>query len=115
MSEPKTAMSPEMENLKTKLKATWTAGDFGQIAHSYESGSTEFIERLGLKAGEKVLDVACGTGNTALPAARAGAIVTGVDIAHNLLEQAHQRAILESLNCQLTFAFDFAMIFTWCK
>jgi ubiquinone/menaquinone biosynthesis C-methylase UbiE len=100
MSETKTAMSPEMANLKTKLKATWTAGDFGQIAQSYKAGSAEFIERLSLKAGEKVLDVACGTGNTAIPAARTGALVTGVDIAPNLLEQARQRAILESVNCQ---------------
>jgi SAM-dependent methyltransferase len=100
MSEPKTALSPDMEALKTKLKATWVAGDFGQIAQAYAQGAAEFIERLDLKPGEKVLDVACGTGNTALPAARAGTIVTGVDIAPNLLEQARQRAILESLNCE---------------
>jgi ubiquinone/menaquinone biosynthesis C-methylase UbiE len=48
----------------------------------------------------KVLDVACGTGNTALPAARKGATVTGVDIASNLLEQARSRAAKESLTVQ---------------
>jgi 2-polyprenyl-3-methyl-5-hydroxy-6-metoxy-1,4-benzoquinol methylase len=98
MSEPKTAMSPEMETLKTKLKATWTAGDFGQIARAYTDGAAEFVARLKLRAGEKVLDVACGTGNLALPAARAGAIVTGVDIAPNLIEQARKNAEAENLN-----------------
>lgn len=100
MSEPKTAISPEMEALKTKLKATWSAGDFGQIARSYEPGAAEFIARLGVQAGEKVLDVACGTGNTAIPAARAGAVVTGVDIAPNLIEYARERAKWEGVNCQ---------------
>lgn len=100
MNEPKMAMSPEMETLKTKLKATWTAGDFGQIAQSYAEGAAEFIKRLNLQQGEKVLDVACGTGNLAIPAAKAGAIVTGVDIAPNLVEQARKRAAAENLNCQ---------------
>lgn len=100
MSEPKKAMTPEMETLKTKLKATWIAGDFGQIAQAYPEGAAEFIERLDLQVGEKVLDVACGTGNLAIPAARAGAIVTGVDIAPNLVEQARKRAQIEGVNCQ---------------
>ena len=63
MSEPETAISPEMEALKTKLKATWTAGDFGQIPNGAIASAAEFIERLNLQAGEKVLDVACGAGN----------------------------------------------------
>ena len=48
MSEPETAITPEMETLKTKLKATWMAGDFGQIAKSYAPGAAEFIGRLDL-------------------------------------------------------------------
>lgn len=100
MSETKTAMSPEMEALKERLKGTWSAGDFGQIARSYEPGAAEFIARLGVQAGEKVLDVACGTGNTAIPAARAGAVVTGVDIAPNLIEYARERAKSEGVNCR---------------
>jgi SAM-dependent methyltransferase len=100
MSEPKSAMSPEMEALKPKLKATWTAGDFGQIARAYETGAAEFIARLGLRPGEKVLDVACGTGSTAIPAARAGALVTGVDIAPNLLEQARAAAAEAGVECR---------------
>jgi ubiquinone/menaquinone biosynthesis C-methylase UbiE len=100
MSEPKTAMTPELEILKAKLKATWMAGDFGQIAKAYSPGAAEFIERLDLQSGEKVLDVACGAGNSAIPAARAGAIVTGVDLAPNLVEQARENAKVSGLNCQ---------------
>ena len=92
--------SSEMAALKTKLRATWTAGDFGQIARFYTSEAEGFINRLKLKPGMKVLDVACGTGNTALPAARVGADVTGVDIALNLVEQARENAKREGLNAK---------------
>ena len=75
-----------------RTRATWTAGDFGRIATSYARGAGEFIARLRLKPGEHVLDVACGTGNLALPAARSGALVTGIDIAPNLIDQARALA-----------------------
>ena len=100
MSEAKTAMTPEMEALKAKLKETWSAGDFGQIALFGVSEAAEFINRLDLQPGEKVLDVACGTGNLAIPAAKSGALVTGVDIAPNLVEQARKRAEAEGVDCQ---------------
>ena len=90
--------SSEIAALKTKLRATWIAGDFGQIAKYYTGDAEEFINRLNLKPGMKVLDVACGTGNLALPAARAGAEVTGVDIAPNLVEQARENAKREGLD-----------------
>src|SRR5215218_1426015 len=90
----------ELSALKTRLRATWIAGDSGQIAKSYVAGAEKFIEGLNLKPGMRVLDVACGTGNLALPAARAGAIVTGVDIAPNLVEQARENAKLQGLNIQ---------------
>ena len=92
--------STEMTALKTRLRATWVAGDFGQIAKYYTKDAEDFINRLNLKPGMKVLDVACGTGNTALPAARAGADVTGVDIAPNLVEQARENAKREGLNAR---------------
>ena len=92
--------STEMAGLKTKLRATWIAGDFGQIAKYYTGEAEDFINRLNLKPGMKVLDVACGTGNTALPAARAGADVTGVDIAPNLVEQARENAKREGVKAQ---------------
>ena len=92
--------STEMTALKTRLRATWIAGDFGQIARYYTGDAEDFINRLNLKPGMKVLDVACGTGNLALPAARAGADVTGVDIAPNLVEQARENARIEGLQAQ---------------
>lgn len=88
----------DVERLKARLKGTWTAGDFGLIAKSYAAGAAEFVGRLGLVPGTRVLDVACGTGNLAIPAARAGAVVTGVDIAPNLLEQAKARAAADGLS-----------------
>lgn len=93
-------MSPEMDALKSKLRATWIAGDFGEIAKSIEKGAEEFVARLDLKPGMKVLDVACGTGNLAIPAAKAGAEVTGVDIAPNLIESAIERAESEGVKAK---------------
>ena len=86
--------------LKQRLRATWMAGDFGEIAKLNFHGAEEFIERLHLKPGTKVLDVACGTGNQSIPAARAGAEVIGLDIATNLLEQARKRAADEKLKIE---------------
>lgn len=93
-----TEMTTEMQSLKSKLRGMWIAGDFGEIAKSIETGAEEFVARLGLKPGMRVLDVACGTGNLAIPAAKAGADVTGIDIAPNLIEQANTRAESEGLN-----------------
>ena len=87
----------ELDPLTERVRATWTSGDFGRIARGYERGAAEFIGRLKLVPGEPMLDVACGTGNLALPAARAGALVTGVDIAPNLIAQAQANAAREGL------------------
>lgn len=83
--------------LTNNTRVTWMAGDFGRIAKSYEPGAADFITRLNFQPGERVLDVACGTGNLAIPAARAGAQVTGIDIAPNLVEQAQAWARREGL------------------
>lgn len=93
-------LTPEMQELKTKLQATWMAGDYGQIAKSIEGGAMEFIQRLQIPKGTKVLDVACGTGNLAVPAAKVGAVVTGIDIATNLVEQARVCAKSEGLKIE---------------
>jgi SAM-dependent methyltransferase len=95
-----TKMTSELESLKTKLRATWMAGDFAEIAKSIQSGAEEFVARLDVKRGASVLDVACGNGNTAIPAALAGADVTGVDIAPYLIEQAIERAALEKVSAE---------------
>ncbi|MFN8442461.1 MAG: class I SAM-dependent methyltransferase [Caldilineaceae bacterium] len=90
----------EIDPMTARTKMTWTTGDFGKIAKGYEPGAAEFIERLNFKRNDKVLDVACGTGNLAIPAARKGASVTGIDIAPNLVEQAKAWAQAEKLNVQ---------------
>jgi ubiquinone/menaquinone biosynthesis C-methylase UbiE len=90
-------LADEPDPLTARVRATWTSGDFGRIARAYELGAAQFITRLGLDSGERVLDVGTGTGNLAIPAARTGAVVTGVDIAPNLLTQAKARAAAESL------------------
>lgn len=95
-----TQMTSDIEALKTKLRATWTAGDFGEIAKAYTEGAEEFIHTLNFQPAMRVLDVACGTGNLAIPAARLGAVVTGVDIAPNLLEQGRETAKREGLSVQ---------------
>jgi SAM-dependent methyltransferase len=75
-----------------RARSVWTSGEFLPIAKSFASGAEEFITRLALRPEELVLDVACGTGNLAIPAARAGARVTGIDIAPNLIAQAKLEA-----------------------
>lgn len=85
------------EQLKDRMRQTWMDGDFGQIARHATKAAEEFVERLTLSPGMRVLDVACGTGNLTIPAARKGAQMVGVDIAPNLVEQARQRAEAEGL------------------
>lgn len=91
-------MNPEMEALKARLKATWMSGDYGHFSKYLESGALEFMNRLNLAPGMRLLDVACGAGQLAIPAARAGIQVTGVDIATNLVLQARARAAAEGLS-----------------
>ena len=70
-------ITPEEVAMKSRMKSIWMAGDFGEIGHYLETEAQDFVERLRMPAGSKVLDVACGTGNSAIPAAKAGATVTG--------------------------------------
>lgn len=95
-----TTTNLEMQTLKTKLKATWEAGDYGHFATYMEPGALEILSRIAIAPGTKVLDVACGAGQTAIPAARAGAHVIGIDIAANLVKQARERAAAEGVNAR---------------
>jgi SAM-dependent methyltransferase len=87
-----------LDQIKQRMRGTWTAGDFGQIARYSAKCAEEFVDRLRIAPGARVLDVACGTGNLAIPAARKRAHVWGVDIAPNLLQQARERAAAETLD-----------------
>lgn len=90
----------DFAQLKSGMKFAWMAGDFGQVATFTAQAAEDFVQRIGIPANSSVLDVACGTGNTAIPAARAGASVTGIDIAPNLLAQAKERAASEKLDAR---------------
>src|SRR5262245_36760400 len=78
-------------------QALWEKGDFTRIAASMRESGEALVERLGITKGMKVLDLGCGDGTTALPAARLGASVLGVDIARNLVEAGNRRAKEEHL------------------
>ncbi|ANP45213.1 class I SAM-dependent methyltransferase [Candidatus Viadribacter manganicus] len=73
-------------------KALWEKGDFTRLAATMRESGDELIESLGVKPGMKVLDLGCGDGTTALPSARRGADVLGVDIAANLVAAGNARA-----------------------
>src|SRR2546428_8269053 len=82
-------------------KALWEKGDFTRIGASMRESGEAVVEKLGIADGLDVLDLGCGDGTTALPAARLGANVLGVDIASNLVEAGNARAqSLGLTNCR---------------
>ena len=90
----------EIDALKARLKTTWMAGNYDYFSRFMESSAVEFAERIGVAPGDTLLDVACGSGQLALIAARRGARVTGVDIATNSIEAARGRARSEGLDAR---------------
>jgi SAM-dependent methyltransferase len=88
-------------SLMNPNKALWEKGDFTRIAESMRESGEALVNGLGITKGLKVLDLGCGDGTTALPEARLGADVLGVDIAKNLVEAGNKRAKEEGLtNCK---------------
>jgi len=82
-------------------KALWEKGDFTRIAESMRESGEALVKGLGITKGLKVLDLGCGDGTTALPEARLGADVLGVDIARNLVEAGNKLAQEQGLtNCK---------------
>lgn len=84
-------MSPETTTTVNPNKALWEKGDFTQIAASMRESGEALVKELTITEGLEVLDLGCGDGTTALPAARLGANVLGVDIAGNLVEAGNAR------------------------
>jgi SAM-dependent methyltransferase len=81
-------------------KALWEKGDFTRIAATMRESGESLVERIGIKKGHKVLDLGCGDGTTAVPAAKLGADVLGVDIARNLVDAGNRRVKEHGLaNC----------------
>ncbi len=95
-----TALSPDVESMKTRLKTIWMAGDYDRFSRYMENGAREFYERLQVAPGCRLLDVGCGSGQLALIAAKDGLEVTGVDIASNWVERARARAHAEGVHAR---------------
>jgi ubiquinone/menaquinone biosynthesis C-methylase UbiE len=89
-----TTVRPVKENPNKQL---WEKGDFTKLAETMRESGTALVNKLAIKPGMKVLDLGCGDGTTALPAARLGADVQGVDIAENLVAAANIRIAEEGL------------------
>jgi SAM-dependent methyltransferase len=100
MSAPSAVNSgtTDFDQLKNRLKSTWMTGDYDVFSRFLEKDAARFFERLQIAPGTRLLDVACGAGQLALIAAKAGAQVTGCDIAANWIEKARARASAEGLN-----------------
>src|SRR6266699_2424864 len=78
-------------------KALWEEGDFTRIAATMRESGEALVQRLGITKGLRVLDLGCGDGTTALPEAKLGADVLGVDVATNLVEAGNRRAAEQGL------------------
>jgi ubiquinone/menaquinone biosynthesis C-methylase UbiE len=87
----------DLDQFKQAQRWVWGMGDYPSFAELIDAASGLTVERAGVSAGERILDVATGSGNAALRAARAGAKVTGLDLSPQLLEAARARAQAEGL------------------
>ena len=92
------SLTPNIDTLKAQLRATWMDGNYDYFSRFMESSAVEFLDRLDVPTGARFLDVACGSGQLGLIAARRGARVTGVDIATNLIAAARGRAAADGLD-----------------
>ena len=89
--------TPDFESLKTRQQATWATGNFAVTAIQIQFASDVLAETVDIRAGSRVLDVACGSGNATIAAARRSAEVSGIDYVPALLEQARIRTAAEGL------------------
>ncbi len=95
--EPQT-QKPDMSAIKERMQKIWTSGDYAKIGNPLVIMGELLCEAADLRSGDKVLDVATGSGNTALSAARRFCEVTGMDLAPEWIEHARRRAEAESMN-----------------
>jgi ubiquinone/menaquinone biosynthesis C-methylase UbiE len=95
-----TQVVDEVQAVKSRVAATWLAGDYSKIAEIIQPHADEFAARLKFGPGTRVLDAACGTGNLSIPVAKQGALVIGQDLTPTLIEIARERAAAENLDIQ---------------
>jgi ubiquinone/menaquinone biosynthesis C-methylase UbiE len=93
-----TTSAPDYGTIKSRQQATWAAGDFGRIGVTLQIVGEELCEAAGVRASDRVLDVAAGNGNASLAAARRFADVTSTDYVPELLEQGRRRAEVDGLS-----------------
>ena len=103
--------TPDLEAVKAKQQQTWASGDYSAIAATIVVISETLVDSADLRAGSKVLDVAGGSGNTALAAARCFAEVTSLDYVPGLLERSRERAAAEHLSYETVVGDAEAMPF----
>lgn len=95
-SQPQT----DIERIKARQKATWEDGDYADFATYMHAGAVDILQSWDLAPAQSLLDVGCGSGQTAIPAAKKGLQVTGIDIAANLIDHARQAAARAKLDVQ---------------
>ena len=89
---------PNLDAIKAKMKATWMDGDYARFARYMEPGAREILKQWDIAAGERLLDVGCGSGQLVIPAAERGIHATGIDIASNLIADGRHRAQAQGLD-----------------
>ena len=94
------AGAPDLAAIKQRQQATWASGDYHMIGTQILLAAEQLIESLDVHSTDRVLDVATGSGNAALAAARRSCEVVGIDYVPSLLERARQRAIAEGVQAQ---------------
>ena len=89
-----------LEEFANQQRAVWAAGDYATLSQYISHVGEGLVARVGVEPRMRVLDVACGTGNAAFPAARAGAEVTGLDLTPSLLEAGREKARAEGVEIE---------------
>ncbi len=101
MTQTIEAVTPDFEAIKQRQQQTWASGDFSVVAARIMPIAEQLVDTADLHAGWRVLDVATGSGNAAIAAARLGATVVGVDYVPELLDRGRARAAAEGLAIEL--------------
>ena len=101
MTQTIEATTPDFEAIKQRQQQTWASGDFSVVAARIVPIAEQLCDTADLHAGWRVLDVATGSGNAAIAAARLGCTVVGVDYVPELLERGRKRAAAEGLAIEL--------------
>src|SRR5918998_678822 len=97
-----TSTTPDFETIKKTQRAGWQTGDYPRVGNTLQIIAEMLVEAADVRAGQRVLDVACGQGNVAMAAARRFANASGGDYAANLIAQGRERAAAEPLPIEFT-------------